>query len=59
MVIGYQYTKIQNCEYVTLGLEAKQYVLFQAFTLCWDLNISSIIPPGEKYISELVCFRTE
>ncbi len=34
-IFGYQYTKVHNCEYVPLGLELKQYVLFQAFTLCW------------------------
>ncbi len=40
MIFGYQYTKVQNCEYVALSLEPKQYVLFQALTLCWDLDVS-------------------
>ncbi len=40
MIFGYHYTKVQNCEYAPFGLEPKQYVLFQAFTLCWDLDVS-------------------
>ncbi len=48
MIFGYQYTKVQNCEYVPLGLELKQYILVQAFTLCWYLDISQIIPLGGK-----------
>ncbi len=27
MIFGYQYTKVQNFEYVPLGLEYKHYVL--------------------------------
>ncbi len=40
MIFGYQYATVQNCEYVPLDLEPKQYVLFQAFTLYWYLDVS-------------------
>ncbi len=57
MIFGY--ATVQNCEYVTLGVKPKQYVLFQAFTLCWYLDLSYISPQREKCIPELGFFGTE